>query len=466
MDRTIFDESIQLIALRIAPRQCATFTKRLHGHMFHRPKVRPIVADDEGPTADCSNNDSVATNDGCAGSADVSASGNCGGGGASASQSRLLLLDERVTGLELAELPDELRAFVAAEAAVPVRYTLRLGYEHLSAEQALRRLLPEGVDVPSAFESVGHVAHVNLRAEALPFKALIGQVLLEKNAPRIRTVVNKVESISNEFRVFPMEVLAGDESLVTTVRENGCRFDLDFRDVYWNSRLETEHKRVVQLLPKGAVVADAFAGIGPFAVPAAKRGCLVYANDLNPRSHEFLCANVALNHVARNVRTYNLDGRAFVRELLRGDAEAGAAEQLPFGYFSHVLMNLPASALTFLDAFVGAFRRDAWKGPLPMVHCYCFSKAADPAADVIAIAERIMGCTLPDASVHVVRDVSPHKLMLCLEFRVPDSVAWKQNDEPGTRMERSTDEVQPQVPSGRTDSPDEEERTKRPRTAS
>ena len=48
------------------------------------------------------------------------------------------------------------------------------------------------MDVPTSFETVGHVAHLNLRDEALPYKRLIGRVLLEKNAGRIRTILNKV----------------------------------------------------------------------------------------------------------------------------------------------------------------------------------------------------------------------------------------------------------------------------------
>ncbi len=45
-----------------------------------------------------------------------------------------------------------------------------------------------------------------------------------------------------------MEVLAGDADFEAEVKENGCVFRLDYAKVYWNSRLETEHKRIVQSL--------------------------------------------------------------------------------------------------------------------------------------------------------------------------------------------------------------------------
>jgi tRNA G37 N-methylase Trm5 len=45
--------------------------------------------------------------------------------------------------------------------------------------------------------------------------------------------------------------------------------------VYWNSRLEAEHNRLVSSFQAGEVVADIMAGIGPFAVPAGLRGCKV-----------------------------------------------------------------------------------------------------------------------------------------------------------------------------------------------
>lgn len=42
--------------------------------------------------------------------------------------------------------------------------------------QILEALLPKGMIIPSAFEIVGHIAHLNLKDEHLPYKKLIAKV--------------------------------------------------------------------------------------------------------------------------------------------------------------------------------------------------------------------------------------------------------------------------------------------------
>lgn len=235
-------------------------------------------------------------------------------------------------------------------------------------------MLPVGIEVPSAFETVGHIAHLNLREEALPYKQLIGRVILDKN-PKLRTVVNKLGNIENEFRVFEMEVLAGEDSTAAVVQQMGHRFHLDFRKVYWNSRLEREHARLVETFDLGHTILDAMAGVGPFAIPAASRGCKVLANDLNPDSYAFLRTNIQLNRVSDRAAAFNMDGGEFIRLVAAGKLPEVAQQQPPF---HHVIMNLPATAIEICSAFRGAFPTRLWEpSSLPLVHVYGFVKGEE-----------------------------------------------------------------------------------------
>jgi len=346
-----------------------------------------------------------------------------------------------------------------------------LGYDHYTVDQILSRILPEasitstnnGTDIPSSFEAVGHLAHLNLREELWPYKFIIGRVILDKNKS-MKVVVNKVGTIQNEFRTFPMELLAADgggvpapqgdsgvlkegercDKLEVSMKEDGCIFVMDFAKVYWNSRLQFEHRRLVELIAgksvglykkstkkerattptdyppdtsrKETIVADACAGIGPFAIPLTSQfhNVTVYANDLNPISYRYLKINGTKNKCPESrLKLYNMDARQFLRKL---DGEGI--------HYHHVLMNLPAIAPEFLDVFRG------WKGDYdqrPMVHVHCFGGKDDAASDeALARCARALGCPLnkevDETSVHIVRDVSPKKNMLCVSFRLPREV--------------------------------------------
>lgn len=189
--------------------------------------------------------------------------------------------------------------------------------------------------------------------------------------------------------------------------ESSCRFKFDFAKVYWNSRLGTEHERLVSLFQAGDLVADVFAGVGPFAIPAARKSCLVFANDLNPSSTEYLTSNCQANRVQDRVRVTTMDGREFIRHAVlealqnpfvnirpmlsskdrskqaRAVPPSPAAAQPVQRVIKHFAMNLPATALEFLDAFRTAFTQSTHaseirelysQNGMPMVHCHCFTR--------------------------------------------------------------------------------------------
>lgn len=332
-------------------------------------------------------------------------------------------------------------------------YELKLGYDYWTAEEILRAVLPENLedDVPSGFTIVGHIAHMNLRDCFLPWKHLIGQVILDKNSS-VKVVVNKLQTIHNVYRNFDMEVLAseGEPNFWVEQRESGCRFQFDFRRVYWNSRLHAEHERLIEKFSPGDAVCDPFAGVGPFAIPAAKKGVLAYANDLNPDSYKALEVNVKLNKVGSFVQAFNEDGRQFIKESLKRLQSLGETVERPAKAhkgekaktevinvpqtFAHYVMNLPESAIEFLDAFQGLYH-GLPELKLPWIHVHCFHKwdsnKDEPTLDDVAtaIAKRISVAldyplSASALSLHDVRKVAPTKEMYCASFELPKEVAY------------------------------------------
>jgi hypothetical protein len=53
----------------------------------------------------------------------------------------------------------------------------------------------------------------------------------QKLAPKVSTVVNKIGTVSNEYRVFDMELIAGKPDFQCELREHGIRFKFDFSRV-------------------------------------------------------------------------------------------------------------------------------------------------------------------------------------------------------------------------------------------
>ncbi|KAK0409871.1 hypothetical protein QR680_004808 [Steinernema hermaphroditum] len=314
---------------------------------------------------------------------------------------------------------------------------IELNYEDWDIKRCFKAVLPDGLEF-SGFSQIGHIAHCNLREELLPYKHVIASILLDKTA-WCKTVVNKVDEINTKFRFFEMELLGGEQNYIAEVKEGKVRYRLDFSKLFWNSRLGTEHARLFKKFNSRSLVYDACAGVGPFAIPAALNGVRrVLANDLNPESVKYLKENVELNK-APAISVFNKDAMDFIREEVAEDLTKEFA--LPFeerASEAHVLMNLPALAVTFLPAFKNFLKV---KPEFPViVHCHLFAKAHEDVPDEFYPEEakrmvlESMGVEegrVKILEVHNVRKVAGRKEMFCVSFELPeDYVVAVESEEP------------------------------------
>lgn len=204
-------------------------------------------------------------------------------------------------------------------------------------------LRPEEVArIPGSYERLGRVALVRLPEELRPAFPSIGAAY--RAELRVETVLRRAGPIAGDFREPSVEVIAG-RSTETELVEHGIRYRFDAARIMFSAGNREERRRVGRLVRSGETVADLFAGIGYFTLPASVigRAGRVVACEINPTSYRYLLENVERNRVADRV------------EPILGDNRIAP---LPAGEFDRVLLGYLPDALPWLDRALPLLRSD------------------------------------------------------------------------------------------------------------
>jgi len=240
---------------------------------------------------------------------------------------------------------------------------------------------------------------------------VIGEAIMQAS-PHIKGVFAKRGPVTGEYRLRAVEWIAGTRNTLTEHKENGRRYLVDIEAVYFSPRLSTERLRVAQMIPPSSLVLDLFAGVGPFSVLIASRGCRVIAVDINPRATELLRLNAERNKVSSAVVILTGDARQVPRDLWWGACD-------------HVIMNLPGHAFEYLDLALGALR-----GSGGIIHFYCFAREPSPEAAAQQLLQaklRELGAAVK--AIHRVRRVrmaAPHEWQIGIDLSVSKHEAGAQ----------------------------------------
>ncbi len=183
--------------------------------------------------------------------------------------------------------------------------------------------------------------------EKIPYSGrgyqMIGDiVLIHGSLPtddEIRTIVEwkhprgivHIESFNGVKRIPETSILYGECGEVCH-REHGYRFWLDPSKVMFAMGNREEKVRIAEMIKNSGreeIVADMFAGIGYFTIPAACSGAEVHAMEINPVSYSYLKKNAGENGVSQLVHAECGDCRA----LLKGEYD-----RVLMGHFDAVSM--------------------------------------------------------------------------------------------------------------------------------
>lgn len=207
----------------------------------------------------------------------------------------------------------------------------------------------EEYDLPS-FELIGDIAVINDLDGRGESEVVEG---ITENHPHIETVLLKEEQLSGEFRVGGYRKLYGEKT-ETVHTEFGVDIKVDPTKTYYSERFSTERKRIADQIKPGEKVLVMFAGVGPFALIAAKHSEAekIVAVEKNPEACEYLEENIKINDFEDRIEAYC------------GDVE----DILPSleNEFDHIIMPLPGKADRFLKL---ASKKSAENG---IIHYYRF----------------------------------------------------------------------------------------------
>lgn len=243
------------------------------------------------------------------------------------------------------------------------------------------------INIPS-YDLVGDVIIIRRKAIEMvkDINALID--LLTKIHPRVKAIYVK-EHTDEVYRISRLKLLWGQEVDEVVSREYGLAFHIKLKEVYYNPRLSTEHRRIAEMVSDNEKVFDLFSGVGCFAIHIAYlHNTLVYANDINPSAVSCILKNIYVNR-------RKLKGKIIV-------SLSDAADMYLFvkrGVADRIIANLPHRSIDFFNVYNYLAHKDTF------LHLYVLSdeKSIEDKLKFIELSKWVV------EDVTLVLDYAPHK---------------------------------------------------------
>ena len=257
--------------------------------------------------------------------------------------------------------------------------------------------------IPRSLDIVGSIAILEIPSELRMKENLLAKLLLEHNKS-LKSVFSKIGKVDGEFRTRELKFLAGEHNTVTIHKENGCRFELDVKKVYFSPRLSTEHARIADMINSDEIVLDMFAGIGPFSVLIAKRkGAKIYALDKNPDAIFYLKRNIILNKIKNLIVPLLGDAQKLILTSFKEK-------------FNRIIMNLPEKSYDYLSTACYTLKPEGG-----IIHFYTFRTESETYKEIEErLSDEIQkhGKKINDLKFRKVKSTAPHEYQICVDIHI------------------------------------------------
>jgi len=171
--------------------------------------------------------------------------------------------------------------------------------------------------LPSGFQAIDFAVILNLKEDLHEYSKLIGDTLLDL-LPYVKSVWLRKGKISGKFRK-PTGLIhiCGIEDTEVEHRENNIKYKFDFTKIMFAKGNVSERKYLPELVQKGEIIVDMFAGIGYFSLAIAKFSSpkMIYSVELNPESFKYLVKNIGINKLDQKITPISGDSAIEVPKL-------------------------------------------------------------------------------------------------------------------------------------------------------
>ncbi len=265
-----------------------------------------------------------------------------------------------------------------------------------SLQEALEALLPDfdPTNFPSSYDQIGHIAVIDIKDHNLPISNEIGNAIMSSNST-IQTVYRKSSKVQGLYRLRPLELIAGEDVPVTTVKEHGIRIRVDVRHTYFSPRLATEHHRVANSLADGVEVLDLFGSLAPFSLHITRRlNAKCDTVDINPAVIPLIEESVRLNQLKGSITPHCIDAMEFLDNSLT--------------LYDAILMNHPSDSLPYLAKALDNLKADGF------LYLYIFVPIDRYDTH---ISDLLRDYNIRINHIQIVRQSSPSEYHVCVEIR-------------------------------------------------